>query len=175
MSETISETPPSAFSLSKATLQAIDEVMTHYPDKRSAVLPLLHLIQEEQGYLSRPAIEWVAEKLELQPINVWEVVTFYPMFREKPVGRKHIKVCRTLSCALTGSHKTCAVLQEKLGCGLDEVSADGEFSIEYSECLASCGSGPVLMVNDEFLENVTEEKAAKLAERLCSETPSSHG
>lgn len=169
MSSTNTENSVSAFTLSDEVQAAIDEVITHYPEKRSAVLPLLHLIQEEQGYISRAAMEWIAEKLGLTPINVYEVVTFYPMFREHPVGRRHIKVCRTLSCALTGAHKTCAVLQDKLGCELDKVSADGEFSIEYSECLASCGTGPVLMVNDEFMENVTAEKAAELAARLQSE------
>ena len=91
--------------LKPATLSRIDEVITHYPVKRSAVLPLLHLIQEEQGYLSKDAIEWVATKLELAPINVLEVATFYPMFRLEPVGRCHIKVCRTLSCALRGGYR----------------------------------------------------------------------
>ncbi|HEX2099865.1 MAG TPA: NAD(P)H-dependent oxidoreductase subunit E, partial [Candidatus Synoicihabitans sp.] len=86
--------------LKPETLTRIDEVIPHYPVKRSAVLPLLHLIQEDVGYISDGAIEWIAQKLELQPINVYEVVTFYPMFRRQPIGRRHIKVCRTLSCAL---------------------------------------------------------------------------
>ncbi|MEY4814853.1 MAG: hypothetical protein RLZZ162_1926, partial [Verrucomicrobiota bacterium] len=86
--------------LKPATLHSIDEVITHYPVKRSATLPLLHLIQEDVGYLPPETCEWVAAKLELQPINVLEVITFYPMFRQKPIGRRHIKVCRTLSCAL---------------------------------------------------------------------------
>ena len=90
--------------LKPATLSQIDEVITHYPVKRSATLPLLHLVQEDVGWISTEAIEWIATKLELQPINVYEVVTFYPMFRQKPIGRRHIKVCRTLSCALTGGY-----------------------------------------------------------------------
>ena len=167
----MSDTPTATeeFSLTSETLAKIDEVMTHYPDKRSASLPLLHLVQEEKGYISRPAVEWIADKLELTPINVYELVTFYPMFREKPVGRRHVRVCRTLSCALVGSHKTCKVLQEKLGCELDGVSDDGEFSIEYAECLAGCGTGPVLMVDDDFYENIDETKAAELADRLKAE------
>jgi NADH-quinone oxidoreductase subunit E len=88
-----------------AALQAeIDELITHYPVKRSASLMLLHAVQEHFGYLSRQAVEWVAGKLGLQPINVYELVTFYPMFHAKPVGRYHLKVCRTLSCALGGSY-----------------------------------------------------------------------
>ena len=89
--------------LKPATLSRIDEVITHYPVKRSAVLMVLHAIQEDVGYISPAAVEWIAARLELQPINVQEVVTFYPMFRQQPIGRRHIKVCRTLSCALRGA------------------------------------------------------------------------
>ena len=96
------------FSLTPQTLEEIERVIAHYPVKRSAALPLLHLVQEEQGYISSAAIEWIAQKLELQPINVYELVTFYPMFRQQPIGRRHIKVCRTLSCALAGGYRTCA-------------------------------------------------------------------
>ena len=89
-----------------AALQAeIDELITHYPHKRSASLMLLHAIQEHFGCISRQAVEWIAAKLELQPINIYELVTFYPMFHVKPVGKYHLKVCRTLSCALGGSYK----------------------------------------------------------------------
>jgi NADH-quinone oxidoreductase subunit E len=98
--------------LKPETLAKIDEVITHYPTKRSATLPLLHLIQEDVGHLPPDTSEWVAAKLELQPINVLEVITFYPMFRQKPIGRRHIKVCRTLSCALLGGYKTCATLSK---------------------------------------------------------------
>ena len=148
------------------TLQKIDEVITHYPVKRSATLPLLHLIQEEIGYISNDAIEWVAQKLELQPINVYEVVTFYPMFRQKPIGRRHIKVCRTLSCALTGGYKVCAQFQKEFGCQTGEISADGEVTIEFVECLASCGTGPVVMIDDELHENVGCEQAKKLSDQI---------
>ena len=97
--------------LKPETMQQIEEVITHYPQKRSATLPLLHLIQEDIGYLPPETTEWVAAKLEIQPINVYEVITFYPMFRQKPIGRRHIRVCRTLSCALTGGYKTCETLK----------------------------------------------------------------
>jgi len=146
----------------------IDEVITHYPvSKRSASLPLLHLIQEHFGYVSDEAIEWIATKLELQPINVYELVTFYPMFRREPAGRKHIRVCRTLSCAMAGSYELKESLAKAAGIDLHAhdhngsghanpvaVSPDGEYSVEFVECLASCGSAPVAMVNDNFKENV---------------------
>lgn len=151
------------------TLRSIDEAITHYPVKRSAVLPLLHLIQEDVGFISDEAIEWVAAKLELQPINVYEVVTFYPMFRRKPIGRRHIRVCRTLSCAIMGGYQTCAEFERQFGTQKGEVSPDGEVTVEFVECLASCGTAPVVMVDDELHEKVDVAKAGEIAARIKSE------
>ena len=95
----------------------IDELITHYPKKRSASLMLLHAMQEHFGYISRQAVEWIAAKLELQPINVYELVTFYPMFQQKPVGKYHFKICRTLSCALGGSLRVARALLPRTGPG----------------------------------------------------------
>jgi NADH-quinone oxidoreductase subunit E len=152
--------------LKPETLRQIDEVVTHYPVKRSAVLMLLHAIQEDAGFISAEAIEWVAAKLELQPINVYEVVTFYPMFRQKPIGRRHIKVCRTLSCALRGGYKTCETLEQEFHTHRGEVSPDGEVTIEFVECLASCGTAPVVMIDDDLHENVDCAKAKQLAAQI---------
>ena len=156
--------------LKPATLQRIDEVITHYPVKRSATLPLLHLIQEDIGHIPDEAIEWVAAKLELQPINVYEVVTFYPMFKRRPIGRRHIKVCRTLSCALKGAYKVCDTFKNEFAIDLDEVTPDGEVTIEFVECLASCGTAPVVLINETLHENVTPETAAALAAQIKSES-----
>ena len=144
----------------------IDELITHYPIKRSASLMLLHAIQEHFGYISIPATEWVARKLELQPINVHELVTFYPIFRQEPVGKYQIKVCRTLSCALGGSHKLHEHFCNRLGLdphahGL-QTTKDGKFSVEFVECLAGCGTAPVMMCNEEFYEGVSEKKADEI-------------
>lgn len=155
--------------LKPATFAKIDEVITHYPVKRSAVLPLLHLIQEDAGYISDAAIEWVAAKLELQPINVYEVVTFYPMFRRAPIGRRHIKVCRTLSCALTGAYQVCERFEQEFRTKRGEVSPDGEVTVEFVECLASCGTGPVVMIDDDLHEKVDAAKVKALAERIRAE------
>ena len=152
--------------LKPETFSKIDEVITHYPVKRSATLPLLHLIQEDAGWISPEAIEWVAQKLELQPINVYEIVTFYPMFRQKPIGRRHIKVCRTLSCALTGGYRVCDEFQKQFGCHTGAVSADGEVTIDFVECLASCGTGPVVMIDDDLHEKVDCAKAQQLSEQI---------
>jgi NADH-quinone oxidoreductase subunit E len=148
------------------TLQKIDEVITHYPVKRSATLPLLHLVQEDVGWISKEAIEWIAAKLELPPINVYEVVTFYPMFRQAPIGRRHIKVCRTLSCALVGGYKVCDQFQKEFGCHTGEVSADGEVTIDFVECLASCGTGPVVMIDDDLHEKVDAAKVKALSDAI---------
>jgi len=152
--------------LKPATFQQIDEVITHYPVKRSALLPLLHLVQEDVGWIPTEAIEWIAQKLELQPINVYEVVTFYPMFRQKPIGRRHIKVCRTLSCALTGGYKVCEQFQQEFGCRTGEVSADGEVTIDFVECLASCGTGPVVLIDDDLHEKVDAAKVKALSDQI---------
>ena len=157
--------------LKPETLQRIDEVIPHYPSKRSATLPLLHLIQEDAGYISREAIEWIAAKLELEPINVYELVTFYPMFRQKPIGRRHIKVCRTLSCALMGGYKTCETFEKEFNthAGPGEVSPDGEVTVEFVECLASCGTAPVVLIDDELHEKVDAAKAKQLSDQIKAE------
>jgi NADH-quinone oxidoreductase subunit E len=150
-----------------ARLEAeIDEVITHYPQKRSASLMVLHALQEHFGYLSKEAIEWTAAKLELQPINVYEIVTFYPMFRQDPAGKYQLKVCRTLSCALGGSYKLHHYLCQKLGVSAQahgpQTTKDGKFTVEFVECLASCGTAPVMMCNEDFYENVSTQKADEI-------------
>lgn len=155
--------------LKPETLTRIDEVITHYPEKRSGTLPLLHLIQEDVGHISDEAIEWIAEKLELEPINVYEVVTFYPMFRRQPIGRRHIKVCRTLSCALAGGYKTCSKFESEFNTRRGEISPDGEVTIEFVECLASCGTAPVVLIDETLHENVDEAKAKEISDAIKAE------
>ncbi len=147
-----------------AQLEArLDELTTHYPVKRSASLMFLHALQEEFGYISKDAVEWTAQKLGLQPINVYELVTFYPMFRQEPLGKTHVKVCRTLSCALAGSAGIRDHFCKKLG--LDphahtpQTTPDGKFTVEFVECLAACGTAPVVLVNEDLHEQVTTAKA----------------
>jgi NADH-quinone oxidoreductase subunit E len=146
----------------------IDELVSHYPadKKRSASLMLLHALQEHFGWISKEAIEWTAKKLGLQPINVYELVTFYPMFRQQPAGKYVIKVCRTLSCALGGSKQLHEHFCTRLGLdahahGL-QTTKDGKFSVEFVECLASCGTAPVIMCNEDFYEDVSHSKADEI-------------
>ena len=150
------------FSLSAETREKIDKLVPRYPTKRSATLPLLHLVQDEKGYISNRAIEWIASRLELEPIHVYELVTFYPMFRQSPIGRRHVKVCRTLSCALNGGYDVCEKFKEAFNVELDEVSEDGEVTVEYVECIASCGTAPVVQIDETLHENVTPERTDEL-------------
>lgn len=126
----------------------------------------LHAIQEKFGCITPEAMEWTAKKLGLEPINIYELVTFYPMFRTQKVGQYQIKVCRTLSCALGGSHALRDHFCKKLGLDASahdvQTTKDGKFSVEFVECLASCGTAPVVMVNDDFYEGVTSQKADQI-------------
>ena len=129
---------------------------------------VLHAIQEEYGHVEREAMVWAAGELGLQPINLYELVTFYPMLREESAGKYVIRVCRTRSCAMAGGtnlHKTlCSKLKlDPKKHGL-QTTKDGRFSLEFAECLAGCGTGPVMMCNDDFYENVSTEKVCKIME-----------
>ena len=149
----------------------MDEAISHYPvSKRSAVLPLLHLVQEHFRFINDEAVTWVATKLGLESIQVLEVVTFYPGFRQTAPGKFHIRVCRTLSCAMAGSYELMDALCKTANIDRSHtdhhhpiaVSPDGKYSIEFAECLASCGFGPVCMVEDDFHEKVDPAKAGDL-------------
>ena len=152
----------------------MDEAIARYPHehRRSAAMPLLHLWQEHFGFISDNAVLWIAEKLGLQPINILELVTFYPMFREQPAGKTHIRLCRTLSCAMAGSFELMENLCTTFGIQrpLEEagthnpisVSPDGNYSVEFVECLASCHTAPVCMVREELRENVDANSIADL-------------
>jgi NADH-quinone oxidoreductase subunit F len=152
----------------------MDEAIGRYPAdrRRSAAMPLLHLWQAHFGFINDDGINWIAAKLNLQPINILELVTFYPMFRLESAGRTHIRVCRTLSCAMAGSYQLmenfCAATgisrqRDKEGMHTPvSVSPDGNYSIEFVECLASCGTAPVCMIEDALHENVNPYSVAEL-------------
>jgi len=139
------------------------QILARYPEKRSATLPLLHLVNERCGFVNNAAIAWVAEKTQTPPVDVLATLTFYPMFRNAPAGRRQVRVCRTLPCALCGSEETMRALENTLGVKCGETSADGAVSLEFVECLASCGTGPVVQVDDTLWENVAPDKAPALA------------
>src|SRR4030095_8934104 len=150
----------------------VSAAIAQYPPerKRSAALPLLHLWQEQFGFISDEGVHWIAEELELQPVNILELVTFYPMLRQKRAAKTHVRVCRTLSCAMAGSYRVMENLCATTGIahghnggpGTIVASKDGKVSVEFVECLASCGTAPVCMVNDELRENVDPNSVVDL-------------
>jgi len=154
--------------LKPETLEKIDKLVPLYPTKRSAALPLCHLVQEDQGYLSDEGMKWIAERLDLQPINILELVTFYPMLRTEPTGKYHVRVCRTLPCALAGAYKTCQRLEEELNVKVGHTSEDGLVTLEYVECHADCGRAPVVMVGEEEYTDIDTEKASEMAAKIKS-------
>jgi len=160
-----------SFELSTETQEYIEKVIPRYPQKRSAIMMILHAIQKEKGCLSLEAQEWVAQKLELTPIQVREVVSFYPFYREHPIGKRHIRVCRTLSCALNGGYAVCDRFKEAFDTELNATSPDGRVTVEFAECLASCGTGPVALVDDVLHENLTKERVDAICEHIKKETP----
>lgn len=142
-----------------------------YPSARSATLTALHIAQEAEGYITSEGIEVVAEVLGLRPDEVASVVSFYSMYYKQPVGRHVLKVCTSISCYLRGCDELLAHLESTLGIRRGETTADGAFTLLGTECLASCGTAPVLQVNNEFVENVTLDGADTLIRRLRAGEP----
>jgi len=136
----------------------IAEILARYPVRRSALLPLLYLAQAEDGYVTEAAMKEIAGVLRVTPSQVYETVTFYTMFSLKPLGRFHIQVCKSLMCALVGSDPLIGWLYARLGIRPGETTADRLFTLSTVECLASCGTGPMMQVNDEYYECITQEK-----------------
>ena len=158
-----------SFDVPKKLEREINRLVKNYPEKRSAALMVLHALQEEFGHISIEAEQWAATRLNLQPINIHELVTFYPMLREHDPGKTVVRVCRTLSCALAGSARLHRHICQRLGLEADasglQRTKDGRFGVEYAECLASCGTGPVMMCNDDFYENISNDRADEILEK----------
>ncbi|HEY1354026.1 MAG TPA: NADH-quinone oxidoreductase subunit NuoE [Ktedonobacteraceae bacterium] len=140
-----------------------------YPVARSALLPALHLAQAEEGYITRAGLEAVAEALNLTTDDVKSVATFYTMYYQRPHGEKVLSVCTGISCYLRGCDALVAHLEERLGIKRGETTSDGSFTLECAECLASCGTAPVLQVNGEFVENVTPDMVDVLLDELSGQ------
>jgi NADH-quinone oxidoreductase subunit E len=143
-----------------------DEIIARYPRSRSALLPLLHLVQSEEGHVSDDGIAYCAGRLGLAESEVASVVSFYTMFKRRPVGEYHVGVCTNTLCAVMGGDQILAGLREHLGVGDDEPTDDGKVSLEHVECNAACDYAPVVMVNWEFFDNMTPDSARELVDDL---------
>jgi NADH-quinone oxidoreductase subunit E len=154
---------------SQSALAEYNELLGRYPTRQAALLPTLWIAQREFGWLSEPAQDYVARLMELPPAHVRAVVSFYTMFHRKPVGRYLLDVCTNLSCRLRGADKIVDCIRRRLKIEIGETTADGKFTLGSVECLASCGTAPMLQLNqDSFIENLTEESTNKLIDELAS-------
>lgn len=144
----------------------IDSHLAKYPVMRSAILPLMFIVQRERGYLDPQGVLYLANRLSVRVTDIWEVATFYSMIHTDPVGKYHIQVCRTLSCKIRGADKITAYCSQKLGIKPGETTADGKFTLSEVECLGSCGTAPMFQLNFDYHENLTPEKVDQILDSL---------
>ncbi|HIT75548.1 MAG TPA: NADH-quinone oxidoreductase subunit NuoE [Candidatus Avipropionibacterium avicola] len=152
--------------ITEETREELRQIAARYPQARSALLPMLHLVQSVEGRVTPAGIEACAEILEISPAQVSGVATFYTMYKRKPMGKHHVGVCTTALCAVMGGDQILSDLQDHLGVGNDETTEDGQITLEHLECNAACDFAPVMMVNWEFFDNMTPDSAKDLVDRL---------
>jgi NADH-quinone oxidoreductase E subunit len=149
----------------------VEEMRSHlrkYPPerKRSALIPLLFVIQRERGYVDNAGVNFLAKFLDLEVTDVWETATFYTMFNLRPVGRHHIQICKTLSCKIMGEPEITEHICNRLGIHAGETTEDGKFTVSLVECLGSCGTAPMMQINFDYHEDLTIEKVDKILDSL---------
>ena len=154
------------FQFTEENLNRINQELKKYPVKKPVVMAALYIGQEQNGYISNEVIEEVAKILVLTPEEVYGVVTFYTMYHQKPMGKHHIQVCTIVSCMLRGGYEIWDQVKDKLGIDHLEVTEDSNFSLEEVECMGSCGTAPMIAVNEDYYENLNTEKVAGILESL---------
>lgn len=154
------------FQFTEENLQKINEILKKYPLKKPAVMPVLYLAQEQNGFISNEVIKEVANILEITPEEVLGVVTFYTMYHQEQMGKYHIQVCTNVSCLLRGGYDLYNRVKEKLGIDNMQVTEDKIFSLEEVECMGSCGTAPMIAVNEDYYENLTKEKVDEILDSL---------
>jgi NADH-quinone oxidoreductase subunit E len=155
-----------SFAFSEAGRVEFDRLLTRYPDRQAVILPALHLAQRELGYVSDEAIVHIAERVGTSPAYVEGVATFYTMYNRKPVGKYHVQICRNIACSLLGAEHLIDHVSRKLGVAPGETTPDGRFTLAKAECLGSCGTAPVMQVNDDYHENLTVESIDRILDGL---------
>ncbi|MBF0380612.1 MAG: NADH-quinone oxidoreductase subunit NuoE [Magnetococcales bacterium] len=154
---------------SASAMKQVEEIFSRYPDERraSALMPVLHLAQSEfGGWLSRPALDYVAEVVGVAPIRCYEVATFYTMYNLKPVGKYHVQVCTNIACWLCDSDNVVKVLEDKVQAKMGGTTQDNRFTLSEVECLGACINAPMMQVNDDYYENLTADRVAEIIDRL---------
>lgn len=157
------------FALSPERDRELNEVLTRYPTKMAACIPTLHLCQDQNGYIDDEVVNFVANRLDLPPAHVKGVVTFYTLFNQHKVGKHQLWVCRTLPCALRGAGDVLAHCEKRLGIKAGETTADGKVTLKTAECLASCGTAPMVQVDKEYFENLTPASLDTILDRLIKD------
>jgi NADH-quinone oxidoreductase subunit E len=164
---------PMAFCLNSEQAARLEQIVARYPVKQAACIPILHLCQEANGnWISEEVMQFVAQRLDLSAAQVSGVVSFYALLNDRPAGKHQVWVCRTLSCALRGSEILLRHCENRLGIRVGETTPDGKVTLRTAECLASCGTAPVLQLDNEYHENLSIEKLDTLLEGLLEETQS---
>jgi NADH-quinone oxidoreductase subunit E len=158
-----------ALEFSENARKEIAAKIEQLPDRRSALIPALYIAQREFGYISPEVMEYLAAELSLPVSEVRGVASFYTMFNKEPVGKYHIQVCQNLTCSLLGAESLISHLEKKLGIACGQTTPDGKFSISRVECLGSCGTAPVMQINDDYYENLTAEKVDEILAGLDKE------
>lgn len=143
-----------------------ERLLTRYPDGKAVILPALHLAQREFGYVSDEAIVYIAALVGASPAEIEGVATFYTMYNRKPVGKYHVQVCRNIACSLLGAEHLIEHVSGKLGVKPGGTTPDGKFTLSVAECLGSCGTAPVMQVNDDYYENLTEASIDAILDKL---------
>ena len=154
------------FALSPERERKLKEILERYPTTMAATLPLLHLCQEQAGYVSEEVMDFVARRLDLPPSHVQGVVTFYTLYNQHPVGKHQVWICRTLPCALRGAYDVIAQCEKRLGIKCGETTSDGKVTLRTAECLASCGTAPMMQVDREYFEDLTRERVDEILTKL---------
>ena len=155
-----------SFAFTPERKKRFEMLVQRYPDKRSAALPVLHLAQEQEGYLSKETIETLARLVGIAPAELMDTVSFYTMFHTKPRGKYLLQVCQTLSCSLAGADQLVDHLKEKYAIKVGETTSDGKFTLLKVECLGSCGTAPVLQINDDYYEKLSFPKVDRILGKL---------
>jgi NADH-quinone oxidoreductase subunit E len=154
------------FALSPEREKHVEEILARYPNPKAACIPVLHVCQEQNGWISEEVMQFVADRLSLSTAHVKGVVTFYTLFNKEPVGKHQVWVCRTLSCALRGSDEILHHCEKRLGIAPGQTTKDGKVTLRTAECLASCGTAPMMQVDKDYYENLTTAEVDRILDRL---------
>lgn len=154
------------FKFTEENLKRIQEIVKKYPQKQAAVMPVLWIAQEQNGWISGEVMKEIASLLEMKSEEILGIVTFYTMYHQKPMGKYHVQVCTNVSCMLRGGYDLYDHVKEKLGIGNMQVTEDMKFSLEEVECMGSCGTAPMIAINEDYYENLDNQKVDEIIVRL---------